>query len=78
MAGGRAPLSAAAGAAVWARVGTAQVEVPGDFAIGVREMGGVGGGCDGHHGSGHGCGGPKGALCLFAGPQGRYYSEASS
>ena len=39
--------------AVWAavqraRVGAAQVEVPGDFAIGVREMGGVGGGCDGN------------------------------
>ena len=31
-----------------ARVGAAQVEVPGDFAIGVREMGGVGGGCDGN------------------------------
>ena len=30
-----------------ARVGAAQVEVPGDFAIGIREMGGVGGGCDG-------------------------------
>ncbi len=43
-----APLSAAAGAAVLrARVGAGQVEVPGDFAIGVREMGGVGGGCDG-------------------------------
>ena len=41
-----APLSAAAGAAVLrARVGAAQVEVPGDFAIGIREMGGVGGGC---------------------------------
>ena len=31
-----------------ARVGAAQVEVPGDFAIGIREMGGVGGGCDGN------------------------------
>ena len=42
MAGERAPLSAAAGDAVLrARVGAAQVEVPGDFAIGVREMGGV-------------------------------------
>ena len=31
-----------------ARVGAAQVEVPGDFAIGVREMRDVvGGGCDG-------------------------------
>ena len=49
MAGERAPLSAAAGAAVLrARVGAAQVEVPGDFAIGVREGGGVGGGCDGN------------------------------
>ncbi len=44
-----APLSAAAGAAVLrARVGAAQVEVPGDFAIGVRETEGVGGGCDGN------------------------------
>ena len=43
-----APLSAAAGVAVLrARMGAAQVEVQGDFAIGVREMGGVGGGCDG-------------------------------
>ena len=45
-----APLGAAAGAAVLrARVGAAQVEVPGDdFAIGVREIEGVGGGCDGN------------------------------
>ena len=48
MTGERAPLSAAAEAAApRARVGAAQVEVPGDFAIGIREMGGVGGGCDG-------------------------------
>ena len=44
-----APLCAAAGAAVLrAHVGAAQVEVPGDFAIGVREMGDAGGGCDGN------------------------------
>ena len=43
-----APISAAAGATVLrTRLGAAQVEVAGDFAIGVREMGGVGGGCDG-------------------------------
>ncbi len=30
-----------------ARMGAAQVEVPGDFAIGNREMGEVGGACDG-------------------------------
>ena len=59
-----APLSAAAGAAVLrARVGAAQVEVPGDFAIGVREMGGVGGGCDGN--------GVTEAVMDVAGPEAR-------
>jgi hypothetical protein len=47
VAGERAPLSAAAGAALQARLRTAQVEVPGDFAIGVRN-GGLGGSCDGN------------------------------
>ncbi len=48
MAGERASLSAAAGTTVLrARVGAVQMEVPGDFAIGVRKMGGVEGGCDG-------------------------------
>ena len=65
---GRASLSAAAGAAVLrARVGVAQTKVPGGFAIGVREMGGVGGGCDGSGITeavifGHGCGGPRDVL----------------
>ena len=31
----------------WERL-KSQVDVPGDFAIGVREMGDVGGGCDGN------------------------------
>ncbi len=47
MTGGRASLSAAAGAVLRARVGVAEMEVPGDFAIEVREMGRVGGDCDG-------------------------------
>lgn len=31
-----------------ARVGAASIEVPSDFAIRVRELKGVGGGCDGN------------------------------
>ena len=46
-----------------ARVGASQVEVPGDFAIGVREMGGVGGGCDGN--------GVTEAVMDVAGPEAR-------
>ena len=45
---GRALSPRPGGGVPGARVGAAQVEVPGSFGIGVREMGGVGGGCDGN------------------------------
>ena len=61
-----APVSAAAGAAVLrARAGAAQVEVSGDFAIGVREMGVVEGGCDGN--------GITEAVMDVAGPEARCF-----
>ena len=64
MAGERASLSAVAGAVVLrARAGAAQVKILGDFAIGVREMGGVGGGCDGN--------GVTEAVMDVAGPEAR-------